>query len=150
VVNRSLLAVGLVCALQGCTTVKLYPVCQYLGTVDEKTRANFVSSTQELVRSVAGDDKAVTVLPSLRYATVNAQRWQHEQLIALWPNIGCLGNYSNSEGRAKYASCQKYVRATLLTDSPGVAENEVLCFSAKDCPGRTIDNADAVIYCNGN
>lgn len=135
--------------LQGCATVKLYPVCQYIGPAGERDRAAFTGSVRSVVKEVSGQETAVTILPNLRYASVRIPQWRHEELERLWPSIGCVGTYSNSLDRAKYAACQKYIRESLRQASPGVAEHEVLCFESKNCPGRNRENVDAVIYCNG-
>lgn len=154
---RHLVSAGIVLGgLFGCTTVRLYPVCQYNGTVDAATFSVYSQSIAEALRvmRVGYGSEASALLPDRKYLAVRAAPWKHVELQGHWKDLGCLGSYSDPGERAKYISCREYLRRTSLSDESGAgaAESLVLCFSADECKQRIPprSSVDAVIYCNGS
>ena len=145
------LASAFMALLEGCASVRLYPVCQYAGIVPSETKAEFIQSTRAVLKSLDIQETSEQggVLPDMRYATVKALPWQLARLAGFWPEISCVGKYSNMEDRAKYTSCLQYVANSLLYEQPGAPEDSLLCFISTKCPDRIPQSVDAVIYCNG-
>lgn len=147
--------VGLAC-VQGCASVHLYPVCQYAGEVDGDTLSKYSQSVDSLLTRLEVNEHDVrtpALMPDRRYVVVRAVSWKHSQLRAVWPELGCLGRYGNADDRAKYSACRDYIAQALKLNSPGIAEDTVLCFTRDECARRgripSGGDADALIYCNG-
>ncbi len=143
----------LAASLCACATTRLYPVCQFAGAVSGDEFDVFANSVNQTLAVVGAADHSA-LLASRRYVTVRTLPWRHRALAYLWPDIGCLGGYADSSSRAKYASCRDYITASLIRGEPGVVETEVLCFDPDDCAAMQRvphdgQDADAVIYCNG-
>lgn len=149
---RWLQVIILLALLAGCTSARLYPVCQFAGTVPESEKMEFMQSVRTVFRTIGVQEvnEQGGVLEDMRFVIVNGSPLEHKRLAKMWPELGCVGRYSNSMERAQYASCLQYISTSLKTKRVGAPEDSLLCFTTEACPGRTADSVDAVIYCNGS
>jgi hypothetical protein len=138
-------------AVTGCASTRLYSVCQYAGPVPASEQVQFADSIRQVLFRIGISDpqKDADLLADQRYLVLRARPSQHKQLAESWPALGCLGRYGDSNERAKYAACMEYLRLSVASNAPGLPEDELLCFEAKNCPSRTPEQINAVIYCNG-
>jgi hypothetical protein len=118
-----ILFVAMASVIQGCSTVRSYPVCLYdtdYGAINETEAAwpSYKTSLESALALETGDRSKVLIVNS-REALAETMRSQDKQILKIWPRIACYGRSSGGTSAQELQNCQNYVTSRMLADRNG-------------------------------
>lgn len=100
--------------LEGCATVRTYPICSWREPLKDSEWTQFRENTTRLVNVYLNGEVKVEFSSNNRVMV--ARGHGHELLGKAWPRIGCIGDYQGPIRFNEYAVCVRYIEAALAND----------------------------------
>lgn len=114
---KTALSSAVLLIIAGCTTPRVYPICNY------NSEAGGVSTSEDdvstFIRGVAGEKTEIQYSPNYRYVIIKTTNHSHEMLRKVWPSAACIGKSRYDVEYLKFKGCVYMIKKAL--DNDGIA-----------------------------